>query len=445
MNLDPKILFSGIDRSGPVIVSVSGGGDSIALLLLCVAWARSEDVDLVAATVDHGLRPEAAAEAAFVAGVCEGLDVPHVTLAWEGAKPTSGIMNAARVARYQLLERYASELGSKTIVTGHTANDQAETVSMRLLRDSSEGSGRGLAGMAGETRLANGTRLVRPLLSVTRETLRNYLKDHHQPWIEDPSNTDEAYERIRVRKELDQRPERVDQLVRFAAVMGRFRRQISAEAVAFLSKYLQVSDGPVYRLDVSGFSSLADPVRQLALQSVIALAGGAEYLVSARSVGPLVEQALGQENKRTTLGNAVIEKKASKLVFYREARNVPAIVIGAGQEVLWDGRLRIRNSTRSSLFCGPLSAEQLADFETDAGARLSIQPRAAVAALPFIRGNGDDILVPFLSKTQRLRGVQLEMTARAIANFCPEFDYPLLDWLTGFCHQSGLTGQPHDN
>ncbi len=124
----------GLEPQGIVIVAVSGGGDSLALLLLAHAWAQTREITLHAVTIDHGLRPEAAAEAAFVAALCDGLGIDHTTLAWEGIKPPSGLAEAARRARYALIEDFALDIGADLVLTGHTQDDQAETVWMRVGR-----------------------------------------------------------------------------------------------------------------------------------------------------------------------------------------------------------------------------------------------------------------------------------------------------------------------
>ena len=284
VNLDPKTLFCDVQSDNPVIIAVSGGSDSIALLLLASAWAHHSDVLLQVVTVDHGLRPEAAAEAAFVAGVCEGLDLPHVTLAWEGIKPESGISQAARNARYMLLEEFANDIGTDTIITGHTANDQAETVFMRIARDDVDGSGRGLAGMADVTILPGNTRLVRPLLMCTRDQLRSYLREHNQSWIEDPSNSDQAYERVRVRNILETSKGDVFRYCRFASVMGRYRKRLSSDAANLLDRYLAVADGNVFTISDGAFQPGNTAIQVLAMQVVIAMAGGGEFMVPERIV-----------------------------------------------------------------------------------------------------------------------------------------------------------------
>ena len=152
-------------------------------------------------------RSEAAAEAAFVAMVCDGLDIIHTTLSWDGVKPPAGISAAARNARYDLMEEFAADIGIRIILTGHTSDDQAETVLMRLRRSEPGSSGRGHSGMSKRTLLGRGTCYCGPFLDLSRQRLRAYLNEVSQGWVEDPSNFDESYERVRVRGELVQNPQ----------------------------------------------------------------------------------------------------------------------------------------------------------------------------------------------------------------------------------------------
>jgi tRNA(Ile)-lysidine synthase len=193
-----------LDRIAPARsklgIAVSGGPDSLALLFLAAA-ARPGDVE--AATVDHALRTESAKEAAMVAGVCEKLGVPHTTLTVEWKrKPETGIQERARIARYRLLGRWAAERGLSALVTAHHLDDQAETLLMRLNR----GSGaRGLAGMRPAVPLpvpGSNLRLLRPLLGWRRSELEQVCKAAGVKPVHDPSNSDEQFERIRVRNGL---------------------------------------------------------------------------------------------------------------------------------------------------------------------------------------------------------------------------------------------------
>jgi len=179
--------------------AVSGGPDSLALLLLAAA-ARPGLIE--AATVDHSLRPEAQAEAAMVAGVCERLGVRHVVLTarWNEI-PKTAIQERARNQRYRLLGYWAEERGLGALATAHHADDQAETLLMRLAR----GSGvRGLAGMRARS-VAPGSheRLIRPLLRWRRSELEEVCAAAGLTPAADPSNNDDRFERIRVRRALE--------------------------------------------------------------------------------------------------------------------------------------------------------------------------------------------------------------------------------------------------
>lgn len=179
-------------------IGVSGGPDSLALLLLAAA-ARPGHIE--AATVDHRLRPESAGEANKVAQYCEQLGVPHAILAanWNG-KPASAIQERARRERYRLLGYWAEERGLDAIATAHHADDQAETLLMRLAR----GAGvRGLAGMRPNSRVpGSDVRLMRPLLDWRRAELVEICREGSIAPVLDPSNEDEQFERVRTRRNL---------------------------------------------------------------------------------------------------------------------------------------------------------------------------------------------------------------------------------------------------
>ena len=170
-----------------VAVAVSGGADSMALLLLAKDWAPG----VAALTVDHGLRAGSTAEAAQVAAWCASRRIPHCVLAWTGRKPSSGIQEASRTARYELLTQWCRDRGYPHLLVGHHLEDQAETFLIRMQR----GSGvDGLAAMPSTT-ARDGVRIVRPLLGVTPARLTAFLRAAGQPWIEDPSNDDPRFAR----------------------------------------------------------------------------------------------------------------------------------------------------------------------------------------------------------------------------------------------------------
>ena len=200
-------LFRGLEDLPGLLLAISGGPDSTALLVLAARWAKQlkRAPKLFAITIDHGLRPEAAREAAAVRKLAGRLGVPHRTLRWRGKKPHSGLQVAARNARYELLAQAARREGIAHIATAHTLDDQAETVLFRMAR----GSGLlGLTGMAHiaplpvaplSARIEQEIFLVRPLLRVSKARLIATLKAAKIGYSEDPSNQDPRFTRARLR------------------------------------------------------------------------------------------------------------------------------------------------------------------------------------------------------------------------------------------------------
>lgn len=201
-------VFAQLDRlagpAGRFALGYSGGGDSHALLLLARDWVQARGLELVALIVDHGLRQESAAEAELAARRAKALGVDAEILTWSGKKPADGIQSAARTARHTLLAEACSRHGINTLLLAHTLDDQAETVWMRL---AAGGGWRSLAAMREAAASpvwpqGRGLQLVRPLLEVRRAALRDYLEQHSTEWIEDPSNLDQRFTRIRIRERL---------------------------------------------------------------------------------------------------------------------------------------------------------------------------------------------------------------------------------------------------
>src|SRR5579883_2527184 len=169
-------FFSLFLESTGLLLAVSGGPDSLALLSLVHQWHETQMAapPFQVATVDHGLRPESGDEAAHVAALCQKLSIPHHVLLWEGSKPCHGIPEAARHARYTLLTQCAQSQGLSHIVTAHTADDQAETLLMRLGRST------GISGLAGIRKirpLTENILLSRPLLTFSKERLQATIEN----------------------------------------------------------------------------------------------------------------------------------------------------------------------------------------------------------------------------------------------------------------------------
>jgi tRNA(Ile)-lysidine synthase len=194
---DAKRLFADWKGVPAIVLAVSGGPDSIALMWLAARWRRAlaNGPRLIAVTVDHGLRAEAAREAREVKRLARSLDLPHRTVRWTGTKPKTGVPAAARIARYRLLAQAARASGATHVLTAHTRDDQAETLLMRMLR------GSGIGGLAAMTRITerDGVLLARPFLNVSKSQLIATLKKAKIDFADDPTNRDLNFTRPRIR------------------------------------------------------------------------------------------------------------------------------------------------------------------------------------------------------------------------------------------------------
>ncbi len=262
--------FGGLSQETALLVAVSGGPDSVALLALLAAWARMPGRPAIhAATVDHGLRPESADEAAAVTGLCAKLGVGHETLRWEGMKPASRVQAEARRARYALLANEARRLGGATLVTAHTLDDQAETMLMRL----AHGSGpSGLSGMRARSEV-NGIALVRPLLGFSKARLVATAEARGLPFVRDPSNSDQRFERVRWREAMPVLAEQgltAERLGRLAERLARLDDAAAEQARKALDRTALPEMGGEGRLRLD-FSALAAEPEEIVLR-VLALA-----------------------------------------------------------------------------------------------------------------------------------------------------------------------------
>jgi tRNA(Ile)-lysidine synthase len=323
---EASALFRGLEHLPGLVLAVSGGPDSTALLVLAARWAKTlkRAPKLLAVTVDHGLRPEAAREAAHVKRLAQSLGVAHRTLHWRGNKPRSGLQEAARYARYQLLAQATARAGFAHILTAHTLDDQAETVLFRLAR----GSGIfGLTGMAHAAPLPlDGVReifLVRPLLHVAKARLIATLKAAGVDYADDPSNTDPRFTRARLRQELMPALAREGLDARaLARLAARLRRAEATIAVAVDAARAALAPppwpphGPVV-FETVAFAGLPAEVGLRLLGEAITHAGneGAVELAKLEALYEALRRA--QSRLRRTLAGALVTFGPERLTVER--------------------------------------------------------------------------------------------------------------------------------
>ncbi|MEM9045717.1 MAG: tRNA lysidine(34) synthetase TilS, partial [Pseudomonadota bacterium] len=227
-------VFASLDRltenlEGTLGIALSGGSDSSALLVITAEWAKAKSRQLVAATVDHQLRPESGEEAILAGNLSKKFGIPHQVIHWDpaatGQDQPNNLSARAREARHQLLGAWAREQGLKAVLLGHTMDDQAETVLMRLIR----GSGAdGLSAMD-EKVLLKGTLWLRPILRCRRDNLRTYLTARGVGWSDDPTNQNETYERVRIRNVIAGLKITPEGLAKTAETLGRQRQVLEID------------------------------------------------------------------------------------------------------------------------------------------------------------------------------------------------------------------------
>lgn len=336
----------------PVLVALSGGGDSVALLNLLAAELGASG--LRAVIVDHALREGSDADAKRAHGFAAelGVSAEILTLTWEGG--ANHAQQAAREARYRAICDYARAHGLNTITAAHTADDQAETVLMRAANGS---TWRGLAGIAPFAFAplwpeGRGIALARPLLGARREELRAYLRDQRAPWIEDPANANPKFERVRVRKRLAALEAGGFDPLRLVAIAQRLRASLvetNTFAAALIAKAARFGQGRVL-IDRATWIGPSE-VRTTALSALIAAASGAQRQADYSALARLDAQMQTSGFGGGSLGGAVVRPAKSGFAVERDPGAIegraglaaaPTLALSRDIETVWDGRVAVR-------------------------------------------------------------------------------------------------------
>ncbi|MEO1539869.1 MAG: tRNA lysidine(34) synthetase TilS [Pseudomonadota bacterium] len=347
---------------GPVGVAVSGGSDSTALLMSAVEWARERGRKLRAATVDHGLRRESVAEADAVAQQCARLDVPHRTLRWDGSSASGNIQSAAREARYRLLAEWAHAHQLDCVLIGHTRDDVAETFLMRLAR----GSGiDGLSAMAPEV-MRHGILFCRPMLDLSREELRKDLERREIPWTDDPSNSDDRFDRVRVRKAFAQlAPLGItpDALVHTAMRLADAREVVDAAACAAMRDRITWDRAGEVTLATRGWRGLPHEIRVRLLKGAIALLTPQAYPPRQEAIDGIDDEIGARVPFTRTISGTLIRGTDENVSLFREPAAVAAPQPLETGQTVWDERWDVVGPASQTLMIGALGEDGLRELD----------------------------------------------------------------------------------
>lgn len=288
-----------------VAVGVSGGADSLALVLLLDELLRPQGRQVIALTVDHGLREESATEAAYVAKLMAEHEIEHHILEWQGEKPSTGIEEAARDVRYALLKGWCQANGVEILCVAHHQQDQAETFLMRLQR----GSGvTGLCGMA-EVNELDGVSIVRPLLNISSECLKSYLQQRNISWVEDPSNQSEDFLRCRVRKLLPVMEDMVGisskRIADTMRVLSRTKDYVAQQRDNFIQANVTWWEDVAVCLPVKALQNEHEEIVYQVIRALIRKVGGNQYTARSDDVERLIGRMFG-DFRGATLGHCEI-------------------------------------------------------------------------------------------------------------------------------------------
>ncbi len=401
-----KLVSRLIDGTGPyeraptICVAVSGGGDSMALALLAASWAEEQGGRVVALTVDHQLRSESYKETQRVSEWMSAHNIEHHVLTWCNPQGGSALQENARTARYELMEQWCRDHGALHLFLAHNKEDQAETFLMRL----DKGSGPdGLSAMSAvsERRYC---RLVRPLLSVSKSDLRTYLAGADQNWIEDPSNTDTKFERIRWRNIMNEQNISPDGYCQSARRYGQARSVLDGETARLAAKSVSVHPAGYIRICRAVFNAAPPEIGGRVLARSLMVVGGAVYPPRRQNLEALLAAIIGKPHVVRTLGGCRIEATSSDLVITREFRYLPsAICVNAGLSMVWDKRFYLsipifEHGRSLNVYLQPLGDLGDAEFKEvgQLGSIVGI-PSAARKCLPALYDEDGVISVPHLN------------------------------------------------
>ncbi|GAA6208139.1 tRNA lysidine(34) synthetase TilS [Cognatishimia sp. WU-CL00825] len=354
-------------------VAVSGGGDSVGLLHLLHQICRNSGKTIEAITVDHGLRDGSAAEAEFVKTMCNSIGVRHASVLWAGWKGDGNLQNEARRARYRLIADWAISRQLSFVCLGHTENDVAETFLMRVARESGVD---GLSRMSADFQ-KSGMHFLRPLLDVSRSELRSFLRHQNIDWCEDPSNRNEAFERVRARralKALDNSGISISALAAVSRNMSQARDALRAVTHCVSSSLVAQRHGDLI-VQRAGFLAENPEIQRRLLNDILSWISNRAYPVRRAPIADLMVSI--QEQRNFSLGGCMVFVGSKEIRIAREYNAVRDLV---EYSPMWD-RWAIEGPWRVGMAVRALGEPSLAILEDWRALQI---PRQTLMASPSV-------------------------------------------------------------
>jgi tRNA(Ile)-lysidine synthase len=381
-------LERGIER--PLAVALSGGGDSLALLLIARAWARQANRRLIAFTVDHGLQADSHEWSLWCAGRASRLGVAHRTLTWTGEKPRTGVAAAARAARHRLIADAARAAGARVILFGHTADDVLEAEAMRA-------DGLAVASphaWSPSPVWPEGRELfiLRPLLGARRSALRDWLTDRGEAWIDDPANADPHQPRVRVRALV-------------AALVTQRRAPCAPMDLSAVLAAVRFGPAGDLSLPLEALNGVSAHDRRRFLGAAITSVAGAERIARGPFFFQLPDRLQRGETFVSTVGGALTSSDGERLTIVREigdrrSRASPTVVLSTRESLIWDGRFEVR-ARAPGLGLAPLWG-RAAGLDEAVRPRLNALTPSVRRALPAVIDSSGSVTCPTVAPDSRV-------------------------------------------
>ena len=303
-----------VEKGIKLAVALSGGSDSMALCFLLDQFIKEYNGELHSVTIDHQLRDNSASEAIKVGEILNSHGIKHQIISWTDTKPKSNIQEEARLARYKLLTDYCHKHNISYLFTGHQKNDQAENFIIRAEH------GAGIYGLAGIPKIGefDGIKIIRPLLDFNKHELQEFLKSKHIKWIEDPSNLNEKFTRVRIRNILNQYPEWIDKLATVSENLSRAKDCIEYLLNKAINELVE-SDSKYTYIKVDEFNELPQEIRFRMLSKILqTISASPKPARGERIENLLVKLETGKAFKASTLSGCIISRKKDKILIKLE-------------------------------------------------------------------------------------------------------------------------------
>lgn len=366
MNLDSTFSDILVKLLKPVtqkiVLAVSGGSDSLALLFLASNFRALHNIDLTVITVDHDLRGDSAKEAQYVEEISKNLGIKHVTLKWHRIQGASTMHANSREARYNLMTDYCLKHGIDVILTAHHADDKIENFFIRLSKSS------GLFGLSpSESNIYNNVKIFRPLSNIYKKDLTEYINSLEVNYFDDPSNYDSKYQRSNIRKWIDLMPEELEpelfksriiqslEYIKESAYYMRdvFKSELSKRAVIHESGYANYI-----------FEEKYSYIEFMILSHLLTMISGYDFTPRAHSVKTLYEKLTSKEDVKSTLHGCLVVKKNKEVTIYRSFGKVFPIEVSLDKNVKWDNRWRSKIDD-VNFMVGNLSMDDYVNLKKD--------------------------------------------------------------------------------